>query len=110
MYQRLAESLSSSGAFEEALEWYEKAVKENPEPNTLFGFGFTALKAGYPKTAIKQLTELKEMDPAYSSLYKPLANSFEAEGLYEEAFETAKKESASMNSTKSFIFLLQKQP
>lgn len=57
MYQRLAESLSSSGAFEEALEWYEKAVKENPEPNTLFGFGFTALKAGYPKTAIKQLTE-----------------------------------------------------
>jgi tetratricopeptide (TPR) repeat protein len=91
VYQRLAESLSSSGAFEEALEWYEKAVKENPEPNTLFGFGFTALKAGYPKTAIKQLTELKEMDPAYSSLYKPLANSFEAEGLYEEAFETAKE-------------------
>ncbi|MDI5789383.1 hypothetical protein PO124_15970 [Bacillus licheniformis] len=47
------------------------------------------------------------MDPAYSSLYKPLANSFETEGLYEEAFETAKKESVSMNSTKSFIFLLQ---
>lgn len=31
------------------------------------------------------------MDPAYSSLYKPLANSFETEGLYEEAFETAKE-------------------
>ncbi len=91
LYQRLAESLSSSGEFEEALEWYEKAVRENPEPNTLFGFGFTALKAGYSKTAIKQLTELKEMDPAYSSLYKPLANSYEAEGLYEEAFETAKE-------------------
>ncbi|MCF7618072.1 tetratricopeptide repeat protein [Bacillus sonorensis] len=91
VYQRLAESLSTSGEFEEALEWYEKAVQENPEPNTLFGFGFTALKAGYPKTAIKQLTELKQLDPAYSSLYKPLANSYEEEGLYEEAFETAKE-------------------
>lgn len=91
VYQRLAESLSSSGEFEEALEWYEKAVRENPEPNTLFGYGFTALKAGYPKTAIKQLTELQELDPAYSSLYKPLANSYEEEGLYEEAFETAKE-------------------
>ncbi|NPC92808.1 tetratricopeptide repeat protein [Bacillus sp. WMMC1349] len=91
VYQRLAESLSSSGEFEEALKWYEKAAKESTEPHTLFGFGLTALKAGSPKTAIKQLTGLKEMDPSYSSLYKPLAQSYEEEGLYEEAYETAKE-------------------
>ncbi|MDI5789384.1 hypothetical protein PO124_15975 [Bacillus licheniformis] len=32
VYQRLAESLSSSGAFEEALEWYEKPSRRTPSP------------------------------------------------------------------------------
>ncbi|MGE6629541.1 tetratricopeptide repeat protein [Bacillus sp. NPDC077027] len=90
VYQRLAESLSTAGDFENALEWYEKAVKENTDPNTLFGFGFTAMRAGRTKTAIKQLEELKEIDPSYSSLYMPLAKSYEEEGLYHEALEVVK--------------------
>lgn len=91
VHQRLAESLSASGEFEDAIPWYEKAVDENPDPNTIFGYGFTALQAGLVKTAIKQLSDLKELDPSYSSLYMPLSKSYEAEGMYEEALKTAKR-------------------
>ncbi|MCG8397389.1 tetratricopeptide repeat protein [Bacillus atrophaeus] len=91
VHQRLAESLSASGEFEEAIPWYEKAVEETPEPNTIFGYGFTASQAGFVKTAIKQLSDLKEIDPSYSSLYMPLAESYEAEGMYEEALKAAKE-------------------
>lgn len=49
VHQRLAESLSASGEFEDAIPWYEKAVDENPDPNTIFGYGFTALQAGLLK-------------------------------------------------------------
>ncbi|WFE12646.1 tetratricopeptide repeat protein [Bacillus atrophaeus] len=91
VHQRLAESLSASGEFEEAIPWYEKAVEETPEPNTIFGYGFTASQAGFVKTAIKQLSDLKEIDPSYSSLYMPLAESYEAEGMYEEALKTVKE-------------------
>ncbi|PLR90733.1 tetratricopeptide repeat protein [Bacillus halotolerans] len=91
VHQRLAESLSASGDFEEAIPWYEKAVDENPDPNTIFGYGFTASQAGLIKTAIKQLSDLKELDPSYSSLYMPLSKNYEAEGMYEEALKTAKE-------------------
>ncbi|MFK8882583.1 tetratricopeptide repeat protein [Bacillus velezensis] len=91
VHQRLAESLSAAGEFEEAISWYEKAAAEHTEPNTIFGYGFTAYQAGMVKTAIKQLSDLKGLDPSYSSLYMPLAKSYEAEGMYEDALKTAKE-------------------
>lgn len=75
VHQRLAESLSAAGEFEEAISWYEKAAAEHTEPNTIFGYGFTAYQAGMVKTAIKQLSDLKGLDPSYSSLYMPLAKA-----------------------------------
>ncbi len=59
VHQRLAESLSAAGEFEEAISWYEKAAAEHTEPNTIFGYGFTAYQAGMVKTAIKRLSDLK---------------------------------------------------
>ncbi len=47
IYQRMADLLSSSGAFEEALYYYDKALDEKLEINTLFGYGLTALQADY---------------------------------------------------------------
>lgn len=49
------------------------------------------MRAGRTKTAIQQLTELKDIDPSYSSLYMPLAKSYEEEGLYHEALEVVKE-------------------
>ncbi|MDQ1001727.1 tetratricopeptide (TPR) repeat protein [Neobacillus niacini] len=79
IYQRIAELLSASGEFEEALFYYEKAIEEKLEINTLFGYAFTALQAGYNRTAIEKFEELKGLDPEYHSLYLHLAKAYERE-------------------------------
>lgn len=77
--QRMADVLSAGGAFEEGLPYYEKALEDKLEINTLFSYAFTALQAGYNQTAIEKFTELKELDPEYHSLYLYLAQAHERE-------------------------------
>lgn len=79
IYQRMAELLSASGEFEEALVYYDKAIDEKLEINTLFGYAFTALQAGYNRTSIEKFEELKGLDPEYHSLYLHLAKAYERE-------------------------------
>jgi tetratricopeptide (TPR) repeat protein len=86
--QRIADLLSVSGRFEEALVHYEKAINEKLEINTLFGYAFTALQAGYYQTAIGKFNELKELDPEYHSLYLHLALAYEREGELENSLLT----------------------
>ncbi|NRD80566.1 tetratricopeptide repeat protein [Bacillus sp. BRMEA1] len=86
IYQRMADLLSASGAFEEALIYYDKALEEKLEINTLFGYAFTALQAGYNRTAIEKFNELKSLDPEYHSLYLYLARAYEQEEELEESF------------------------
>ncbi|MBD1381693.1 tetratricopeptide repeat protein [Metabacillus arenae] len=88
---RIAESLSQTGQFEEALKFYAQAVEEQPEPHTIFGYGFTALRADQPRTAIRQFNELKDLDPHYSSLYLYLAKAYEEEGMFSESFNTVRE-------------------
>ncbi|KKB37644.1 tetratricopeptide repeat protein [Bacillus thermotolerans] len=91
IYQRLAESLSAGGAFEESLEYYEKAMDDHLEINTLFGYAFTAYQAGFYQTAIAKFNELKEMDPDYHSIYLYLARAYEHEEELEKSLEAAKE-------------------
>jgi tetratricopeptide (TPR) repeat protein len=79
IHQRIADLLSTSGAFEDALPYYDKALDEKLEINTLFGYAFTALQAGYNRTAIEKFEELKALDPEYHSLYLHLAKAYERE-------------------------------
>lgn len=85
IYQRMADLLSSSGAFEEALFYYDKALDEKLEINTLFGYGLTALQADYYRTAIEKFEELRELDPDYHTLYLPLAKAYEHEAELENS-------------------------
>ena len=85
--QRIADLLSTSGAFEEALPYYEKSLSEKLEINTLFGYAFTALQGGYNRTAIEKFLELKELDPEYNSLYLPLAKAYEREEELENSID-----------------------
>lgn len=88
--QRMAETLSAGGSFEEALQYYQKALNQKLEINTLFGYAFTALQAGHNKTAIERFEELKGLDPEYHSLYLYLAKAYEREEMIQEAFETVR--------------------
>lgn len=87
IHQRLADLLSTSGAFEEALPYYERALEEKLEINTLFSYAFTALQGGFNRTAIEKFLELKELDPEFHSLYLPLAQAFEREEELENSLE-----------------------
>ncbi|MDQ0228765.1 tetratricopeptide repeat protein [Metabacillus malikii] len=88
---RLAECLSAIGEFETALDYYKKAIKRHEDVDTLFGYGMTAFQGGFYKTAIQQLTTLKEADPHYSSLYLYLGKAYEHEGYLEESLETVQQ-------------------
>ncbi|WP_059170952.1 tetratricopeptide repeat protein [Bacillus sp. FJAT-27445] len=90
IHQRLADCLSASGAFEEAMPHYEKALQSKIEINTLFGCAFTALQAGYNRTAIERFEELKLLDPDFHSLYLYLAGAYEKEEELEKALEAVK--------------------
>ncbi|MHC0036123.1 tetratricopeptide repeat protein [Pseudoneobacillus sp. C159] len=87
MHQRIAEILSLSGQFEEALPYYDKALQEKLEINTLFGYAFTAFQAGYNRTAIEKFNELKELDKEYHAMYLYLAKAHEHEGELEESYQ-----------------------
>ncbi|MFT8323174.1 MAG: tetratricopeptide repeat protein [Bacillus sp. (in: firmicutes)] len=84
---RIADNLSAGGAFEEAVAYYEKALTEKVEINTLFNFGLTALQAGLTQTAIHQLKEVKTLDPSFHSLYLYLAKAYEREEMLKEAYD-----------------------
>ncbi|MFS0863570.1 tetratricopeptide repeat protein [Fredinandcohnia sp. 179-A 10B2 NHS] len=88
---RLAEGLSATGKFEEALPYYEAAIGKQEDSNTLFGYGFTAFQAKYFNKAIEVLTQLKEIDNDYTSLYLYLAMAYEEEGMLEKSLSTLKE-------------------
>ncbi|MBU9723936.1 MULTISPECIES: tetratricopeptide repeat protein [Bacillaceae] len=84
---RLAEAYSATGQFEEALEYYDRGVKKNDDPEALFGYGYTALQLEEYETAIKQFSKLKEIDPNYTTLFPYLGKAFRAENRLDEAID-----------------------
>ncbi len=88
--ERMADILSVGGAFEEAMPYFEKAMTDKIEINTLFGYAFTALQAGFNRMAIEKFNELKELDPEYHSLYLHLAKAYEGEEELENSFNAIK--------------------
>ena len=91
IHGRIADLLSASGDFEEALTYYDKALDEKLEINTLFGYAFTALQAGYNRTAIEKFNELKGLDPEYHSLYLHLAKAYEREEELDNSLNSIKE-------------------
>ncbi|MFB6466013.1 tetratricopeptide repeat protein [Cytobacillus sp. Hz8] len=89
--QRLGDAFSAGGAFEDALPYYEKALDEKLEINTLFSLAFTALQAGFNKTAIEKFEQLKVLDPEYHSLYLFLAKAYEREEELDLGFASIKE-------------------
>ncbi|SDL66708.1 tetratricopeptide repeat protein [Sediminibacillus halophilus] len=86
---RLAEAYAATGEFEKAIEHYQEMESENPD--NLFKYGFTAYRAQRPDIAINIWEQVIKSDPYYQSVYLYLAQTYESEGMVEEAYETAKK-------------------
>jgi tetratricopeptide (TPR) repeat protein len=88
---RLAEVYSAAGSFEEALAYYEQAIEDQVEINTLFGYALTAYQAGFYAKAIQLFNQLKELDPDYHSLYLYLGKAYEQEENLDHALSAVKE-------------------
>ena len=91
--KRLALSLVSLGEFEDSLPYFLKAEREDKDNdvNLLFEYGFAAFHAGEYAAAIAKFSELKDMDPAYHSLYMYLAMAYEENKDLQRAIEVAEE-------------------
>ncbi|OIJ14799.1 hypothetical protein BKP37_07420 [Anaerobacillus alkalilacustris] len=88
---RLAEAFSASGAFEEAITYYEEGICNNPTIDDHFGFGYTVLQLGNFPTAINQFEKVIDMDESYSSVYPYLGEAYEEDGQIREALQIIKR-------------------
>ncbi|MFJ7734829.1 tetratricopeptide repeat protein [Lysinibacillus sp. NPDC097287] len=76
LIERLAEVYRAGAAYETALEFYLKALEDEVKPDILFGAAYSAFQSQKYEMAIKQLEELKELDPDYFSAYLLLAEAY----------------------------------
>ncbi|WP_090001304.1 tetratricopeptide repeat protein [Lysinibacillus fusiformis] len=76
LMERLAEVYRAGAAYETALDYYLKALDDEVKPDILFGAAYSAFQSQKYEMAIKQLEELKELDPDYFSAYLLLAESY----------------------------------
>ncbi len=76
LVERLAEVYRAGAAYETALDYYLAALEDEVKPDILFGAAYSAFQSQKYEMAIKQLEELKELDPDYFSAYLLLAESY----------------------------------
>jgi tetratricopeptide (TPR) repeat protein len=88
VHLRLAEALTGSGEFEQALSHYENGLNDESNPDDWFGYALTARQIDEYQKTIQALNHLKDLDPQYTTLYPVLAQAYEAEGAHNEAMDT----------------------
>lgn len=87
--ERLAESYSLIGKYEEALYYFDKIDDENP--HRYFKHGYVAYQANEVERAIQLWKKTLEIDPHYFPVYYELANVYKNENRLEEAFKVIKE-------------------
>lgn len=87
-YSKLADCYAHTGRFEEALEFYQKAIAtESANPDLLFGYGFVAFQLGQWKLAASKFKDLIKEDPYYTSVYPLLVDAYSRLGEDKAALE-----------------------
>lgn len=74
--ERLAEVYRAGGGYETALDYYMEALEEKVTADLLYGSAYCAFQCEKYETAIRQLEDLKELDPDYFSSYLLLAQCY----------------------------------
>ena len=77
--------------YETALDYYMEALEEEVSPDLLFGSGYAAFQIQNYELAIKQLEDLKELDPDYFAAYLLLAESYAMQEDNERALKVIKE-------------------
>ena len=89
--ERLAEVYSAGAAYEEALPYYEEALKKQVQPDVLFGAAVASFQTQQYDRALQRLDELIILDPDYFSAYLLKAQSLNMSEEYKAAYEAIKE-------------------
>ena len=87
--QRLAETLSGLGEYEEAIAIDEKLTENLATDEQLFELGVLYQQVHDDDKAIQVLTRLQQQNSDYSALYRPLVQSQSDLGRYQQALQAA---------------------
>lgn len=87
LVERLGVAYANAGRFEQAIGYLKQIHPGDMTPDVKFETGFTYLQLKDYKPAIDLLTELKESDPHYTSLYPYLGQALVAENQLEDALK-----------------------
>ena len=87
--QRLAETLSGLGEYEEAITIDEKLAENLATDEQLFELGVLYQQVHDDDKAIQVLTRLQQQNSDYSALYRPLVQSQSDLGRYQQALQAA---------------------
>lgn len=87
LVERLGVAYANAGRFEQAIGYLKQIHSGDMTPDVKFETGFTYLQLKDYKPAIDLLTELKESDPHYTSLYPYLGQALVAENQLEDALK-----------------------
>lgn len=88
LYQRLGVAYANSGAFEKAAEYLDLIPTAEMNSETAFQAGFIQLQLKDYQAAEKLLSELREQDSQFSSLYPYLATAQEKQDKLQDALRT----------------------
>jgi tetratricopeptide (TPR) repeat protein len=88
LYQRLGVAYANSGAFEKAAEYLDLIPTAEMNAETAFQAGFIQLQLKDYQAAEKLLSELREQDSQFSSLYPYLATAQEKQAKLTDALRT----------------------
>lgn len=87
LVERLGVAYANAGRFEQAIGYLKQIHSGDMTPDVKFETGFTYLQLKDYKPAIDLLTELKDSDPHYTSLYPYLGQALVAENQLEDALK-----------------------
>lgn len=88
---RLATAYAGMGKFETSMAYFEQIKPGNKTPDILFQQGFVYLQLKNYSSAIDLLTQLRESNPDYVSLYTILATAQEKNGDVQAAYKTVQE-------------------
>lgn len=91
IYARMADASLQSGAYEEAIKFYENVSEMDMTAEDYFKQAISYQKNDLTREAIKQLEKLLQKDPDFMQAYHYLLQIYESEKDYEKAIEIGKE-------------------
>ena len=86
--RRLAETLASGAAYEEAIPYYEEWIAEEEVADAYYGLAYAYFQLGNVERATPRLETLLEMDKDYFSAYALLGQCYAKEEENDKAYAT----------------------